>query len=53
MHDKLPCGSRKPTARTNPERFAHNDLTVVRLSAPAFIVATRKIAARVSGTTTA
>src|SRR5262249_23606022 len=38
-----------PTARNSAARSPHNDRTAATLSSPGLIVATRKIAARVSG----
>ena len=44
--------SRNSTARNNAARSPQNDRRVARLSKPGFTVATRKIAARVSGAPT-
>src|SRR5277367_1981427 len=47
-----PSTSRKSTARKSPERSPQNARTVSRFSAPGLSVATRKMAARVSGAAT-
>src|SRR5258705_8948271 len=52
MQERLPSGSRNPTARSNAPRSAHNERTAAPLSAPGLIVTIRKIAARVSGAVT-
>ena len=44
--------SRKPTERSRPDRSALRPRTVASWSAPSFIVATRNMAARVSGAAT-
>src|SRR6516164_2932442 len=50
--ERLASRSRKSTARISAGRPPHNDRTASRLLGPGFIVATRKIAARVSGADT-
>src|ERR1700722_20810535 len=52
MHDRLPCWSRVPTARSSAERLAQSERTAVRAATPGLIVTTRKIAALVRGATT-
>ena len=52
MHDRLLCGSRKPTARWSDDRSAHSLRTSTSDWRPGLIVTTRNIAARVSGATT-
>ena len=48
-----PSRSRNSTARTSAARSPHNERRVARFSGPGLSVATRKIAARVSGAATA
>ena len=48
-----PSRSRNSTARTNAARSPQNERRVARFSGPGLSVATRKIAARVSGAATA
>ena len=48
-----PSRSRNSTARTSAARSPQNERTVARFSGPGLSVATRKIAARVSGAATA
>src|SRR5580658_828919 len=50
--ERSPSRSRNPTARNNAARSPQNDRRDARLSKPGFSVATRKIAARVSGAAT-
>src|SRR5205807_9071593 len=52
IQERLPSGSRNPTARNNAPRSAHNERTAAPLSAPGLIVTIRKIAARVRGAAT-
>ena len=51
--ERPPSKSRNSTARNSAARSPQNERTVARLSKPGLIVATRKIAARVSGAATA
>ncbi len=50
--ERPPSRSRNSTARNSAARSPQNDRRVARLSKPGFTVATRKIAARVSGAAT-
>src|SRR3984957_11576353 len=50
--ERPPSRSRNSTARNNAERSLQNDRRAARLSRPGFSVATRKMAARVSGAAT-
>src|SRR5580704_2806082 len=51
--ERLASISRKPTARSSAGRSPQNARTAARLASPGLTVATRKIAARVKGVTTA
>ena len=52
-HERFPSMSRKPTARSKAARSAHRDRTAAQLAGLGLIVATRKMAARVRGRSTA